>query len=279
LLPNHPRSFRASLLLVIAFAAGVRGDETAPKPVIVPFEVIQSKHITVMVKINGMGPYRVIFDTGAPLTLLSTKAGQAGGVIKSGRASSPFAMLAFGKQNKVKLLEVGTVKAKDVPVIVMDHPYLVLLSKVLVPVEGLVGFPFFARYRMTIDYQAKTLTLVPSGYNPPDFLQNLMKTFMDRKQPPAEILAPAGQWGFEASKDVKDRDAGVTVKRVLTGSAAAAGGLKPGDRLLSLDDRWTDSVEECFRAAGHVKPGIPAKAIVKRGDKELTLTITPAAGL
>jgi hypothetical protein len=262
-------------LLVMLLAGPSRSDEAASRPVTVPFEIIQSKHITIMVKINGMGPYRVIFDTGAPLTLLSTKVSKAAGIKGGG---SPFAMLAFGGEVKIKTLAVGDVTAKNVPVMVMDHPYLMLMSKMLVPVEGLVGFPFFARYKTTIDYQAKTLTLIPSGYDPPEFLKSLMKTFMDRNKPPTQVLAPAGQWGFKAAKDAKDEEAGVIVKHVLSGSAAALAGLKAGDRIISLDGRWTDSVEECYRAAGHVKPGTAAKVVVKRDDKDIEVVIEPAAG-
>jgi hypothetical protein len=273
------RRFAAALLLLVASGSLSPADEARDRPITVPFEVIKSKHITIMVKINGMGPYRVIFDTGAPLTLLSTRAGKAGGVIKGALADWPFAMLALGGQPKIKMLEVGDVKARNVPTVIMDHPYLVLLSKVLgVPVEGLVGFPFFARYKMTIDYQAKTLTFVPSGYDAPDLMDNLMKTFMNREKPPAQVLAPAGQWGFKPTKAAGDEEPGVTIKHVVPESAAALAGLKAGDRLLSLDDRWTDSVEECFRAADHVKPGTAARVVVKRHGKEVQLTIKPAVG-
>ena len=36
----------------------------------VPFDTIMSQHMVVQVKVNGKGPYRMIFDTGAPFTLL-----------------------------------------------------------------------------------------------------------------------------------------------------------------------------------------------------------------
>src|SRR5262249_30605019 len=39
------------------------------KPVVVPFETLPSGHMTVMVKLNGKGPYKLIFDTGAPTLL------------------------------------------------------------------------------------------------------------------------------------------------------------------------------------------------------------------
>jgi S1-C subfamily serine protease len=80
-------------------------------------------------------------------------------------------------------------------------------------------------------------------------------------------------------KDSKDEEAGVTIKDVLADSAAAKAGLKPGDRLLTLDDRWTDSVADCYAAAGYVKPGTAAKVTVKRDDKEIELTVKPQFGL
>ena len=47
----------------------------------------------------------------------------------------------------------------------------------------------------------------------------------------------------------------MTIKEVLPGSPAAAAGLKVGDRLLTLDGRWTDSLADLYTAAGYVKPG------------------------
>ena len=53
----------------------------------------------------------------------------------------------------------------------------------------------------------------------------------------------------------------------------------PGDRLLTLDGRWTDSVADCYTAAGQVKPGITVKVLVRRAGRELELTVKPTAGL
>ena len=61
------------------------------------------------------------------------------------------------------------------------------------------------------------------------------------------MLSAAGQWGLVADKDKDDEEAGVTIKEVMPGSAAAAAGLKAGDRLLTLDGRWTDSLPICTR--------------------------------
>ena len=42
------------------------------------------------------------------------------------------------------------------------------------------------------------------------------------------------------------------MKDVLPESPAALAGIKTGDRLLTLDGRWTDTVADCYIAAGHV---------------------------
>jgi S1-C subfamily serine protease len=79
-------------------------------------------------------------------------------------------------------------------------------------------------------------------------------------------------------KDSADESPGVTVKEVAAGSPAAAGGLKAGDRLLTLDGRWTDTLSDTFSAASFVKPGSPAVLTVKRDGKEVKLTVKPAKG-
>ena len=61
-------------------------------------------------------------------------------------------------------------------------------------------------------------------------------------------------------------------------SPAAAGGLKVGDRILTLEGRWTDSVADCYRAASYVRAGTAARLVVLRDGKEVELTVKVAAG-
>ena len=149
------------------------------------------------------------------------------------------------------------------------------------PIEGIVGFPFFARFNMTLDYQAKTMTLVPNGYDPPDVMRAMQAALMSalraRKEP--VMLASAAQWGMVVEKKEGDEDAGVTVVKVLPGGPAAKAGLKVGDRVLTIDERWTDSVPDTFRAAGYVKPGSAAAVVIKRDGKEQTIQVKPTPGL
>ena len=248
------------------------------KPVVVPFELLKSRHIAIEIKVNGTGPYRLIFDTGAPMNVVTNRLAKAAGLTK--KDDKPAMMFGLGGAKTIDTLEVGGLKAEKVNVMVMDHPTVAAISKALGPIDGLIGFPFFAQYKTTIDYQKKELTFVPNGYVPADAMQALMDKLMNGqkgKQPPT-IVAPAAVWGFTVDKDEEDAKPGVTVKAVLDGSAAAEGGLKPGDRLLTLDGRWTDSVGDTFVAASLVKPGRAVTVVVNRAGKDVTLTVTPAKG-
>src|SRR6266699_193335 len=171
------------LILALLVVPVLRADEPKAKPVedvkpiIVPFELLKSGHMAVQVKVNGKGPYRLIFDTGAPITLLNNKVAKEAGLLK-GMSRPVFSLFGSMGETTIKTLEVGDVKAHDVAAIVMDHPTVKLMATKLGPIEGIVGFPFFARYAMTVDYQAKTLTFVPSGYKPPDVMKGMIAALM-----------------------------------------------------------------------------------------------------
>jgi len=100
----------------------------------------------------------------------------------------------------VKSLELGELKAENTSVIIMDHPALKAVSAVLGPVDGIVGFPFFARYRVDLDYQAMTMTFVPTGFEPPDVMAAMMTMMMDTRTKPKRVFAPANLFGFSVDK-------------------------------------------------------------------------------
>ncbi len=276
------RFLLAALVPLLLLPATARPDTTTAKPSVVPFDLLLTKHMAVQVKVNGKGPYRVIFDTGAPVTLLSTKVGKEAGLM--GKDGKGMGLSLFGpvSQGKIQTLEVGGLKAEGVPTIVMNHPTVEAMASIFGPIEGIVGFPFFARYRMTLDYQKQQMTFVLNGYDPPDAMQALMATVMamsQRQKPEPKVLAPAAQWGLLVHKADGDEEAGVVIKEVVAGTAAAEAGLKAGDRLLTLDGRWTDTVADCYAAAAYVKPGSAVKVTVRRNDKEIEFMVKPRAGL
>jgi hypothetical protein len=273
------RSFTVCLL-ALSLASVSFADSAPVEPAKVPFELLITKHMVVSIKVNGRGPFKVIFDTGAPVCLLSNKVGKKAGLVGKDGVQSSFSLFGPMAQTKVKKLEIAELKADNVPVIVLDHPTVEMLGDALnEPIEGIIGFPFFARYRMTLDYQAKQMTFVPNDFQPTDVVQAMMTAIMLRDAPAAKVLASSGMWGVVLEKKAGDEEAGVTIKEVLPGGAAAKAGLKPGDRLLSLDDRWTDTLADCYAAAGYVKPGTEAMVTVKRDGKEIELKVKPVVGL
>jgi hypothetical protein len=253
------------------------------KPVVVPFELLPSGHMMVMVKVNGEGPYRLIFDTGAPITLLDNKVAKDAGLLKD--VPEPlFPIFGSRGEVKVKELQVGDQAVQNLTAIVMDHPTVQAISsafekKIGGPIDGIIGFPFWSRFRLTLDYQAKTLTLLPNGFKPPDVMQAMMAAIMAGSSGEATVLAPAGQWGMIAEKADDDKEEGVTIKSVLAGSPAEAAGLRAGDRVLTVGGRWTDTLVDLYTAAGYVKPGDTAAVVVKRDGKEMMLKVKPASGL
>jgi len=255
------------------------------KPVKVPFILMPTGHFLVSVKINNKGPYKLIFDTGAPTMLITNRIAKEAGVIdKKGGAPlfSPFGGMA---SMKAKSFEIGPLKAEDVPMMVLDHPTVAAFSdyykKDHGSIDGIVGFPFFARYKMSVDYQAKELTMTPNGYKPGDVMESMMKMLLGGAEGNGKpkVAGAAGQWGIEVDKDANDEDAGVTIKNVMPGGSAEKAGLKTGDRLLTIDGRWTDTIADTYRAAGYAKPGTAAPIVIKRDGKELKLSVTPANGL
>jgi hypothetical protein len=236
-----------------------------PKTAVVPFELLKSGHMAVNVKVNGKGPFKLIFDTGAPITLVNNKLAKEAKLL-DGQEKPLFSLFGTMGEARIKELQIGEAKATDTSAVVMDHPTVEALAQGLkTPIYGLVGFPFFAQFRMTLDYKAKTMTLTPNGYKVKgNMLQDMTEAILSGAKP--RNLAPSAQWGVVCTKEQGDEDDGVDIKGVVPSSAADKAGLKRGDRLLTLDGRWTDSMTDLYEAAGHVKAGRTVKVKVKRGD-------------
>jgi membrane-associated protease RseP (regulator of RpoE activity) len=228
-------------------------------------------------KINGKGPYRLIFDVGSPVTLVSNKAGREAKLIKDDAPK----LLLFGARGEAEVedLQVGPLLARDVPVIVMDHPVVKALGQILgKPIDGLVGHSFFARYKTTIDYQAKTMAFVPVENQIRDFFTEMPDRLMGPKKAKRIVLAPAALWGFVVDPKPREDALGVTITQILPNSPAATAGLQPGDLLLELDGRWTTSLADTYSAAAQVQPGQSVLLKVRRNNAELDLNVTPKPG-
>lgn len=252
---------------------------TSDEAIVVPFEILASKHMAVQIMVNGQGPFRVIFDTGAPFTLLSNKVSKQAKITFTKNQGRANPMMMAGSYT-VDELQMGEASVKKMPVMVMDHPTVMAIARFVGPIEGLLGFPFFARFRTTIDYQAKTMTMIPVVYEPGNVLQDMTRMLMAPKnQKVIKTLGSGGLWGFDVAKQEGDEEAGIDVVQVWPDSPAATAGLKKGDRLLTLDGTWTESSEDTWRAASQVRLGQPIEMTVRRNGEDLKLTLTPREGL
>ena len=221
----------------------------------------------------------MIFDLGAPITLLSNQVSEASGVVK---ADAPRSFLfSMRGEAEVAKLQVGDLTATKLPVIVFDHPALKILGEALGhPVDGIIGFTFFARYRTTIDYQANQMTFEPIDFPIRDLLRELPNRLAGPKTIRRRVLAPGGFWGLRLARSAGNINApGVLIVEVLPGSPAALARLRPGDVLTTLDNRWTTSVADAYAAAVAVEPGREIRVVILRDGKEQTLMVRPADGI
>jgi hypothetical protein len=270
-------AFGCCLLLALQGRA-----QDSPKPITVPFTQIETGHFMIKVKLNDKGPYNLIFDTGAPMTLIDNRIAKDSGVIKT---ANSFFFGAMTTPQTIKKFKLGDLEVEKVTTMVMDHPTVSAFSrfyekKYNESIDGIVGFPFFARFATTVNYQTKELKFVPNGYQPEDVMQGMMKTMMagsSGKQGP-KVLAPGGYWGFSfAAKS--DEAAGIPIEKLFPGGPADKAGLKVGDRLLTLDGRWTDSISDAYNASSFVKPGKAVELVIKRDGVEKAIKVAPETGL
>jgi Aspartyl protease/PDZ domain len=244
-------STRRTLLVMLLMAAPMAVAPAWAEPPretkgAVPFTMLLSNHMVVRAKINGKGPFRLIFDLGAPITLLSNQAAVESGTVQ---ADAP-RLFVFGMRGEARIetLELGDLTARDVPAFVFDHPVLKALSDAIGGrLDGIVGFTFFARYRTTIDYQAETMTFEPVDFKIRDLIGDLQNRLEGPKVARERMLAPGGLWGLSVGEPAGGLDAkGVPVTSVLPDAPAAAAGLKVGDVLTTLNGRWTASVADRY---------------------------------
>lgn len=236
-------------------------------PVTVELEVLKSKHVAVQVKVNGKGPFRLIFDTGAPVTLVSNR------LAKEAELKSSGGFMGLGATSTADTFEVGSVKAEKLAVTVLDHPTVKILSAACGELDGIVGMNFFGRYNTVIDYKEAKLTFTPSDYRPTDVMQKLQSKLLGARSKEKQVTPRAVVLGLTLA------EAEPVVQTVSPASAAEEAGLKPGDRITRYDGRWVLSPADVFEIAALVSAGesVPMKVI--RDGKEMELTIKARRGL
>ncbi|ABM41028.1 trypsin-like peptidase domain-containing protein [Diaphorobacter sp. C33] len=68
---------------------------------------------------------------------------------------------------------------------------------------------------------------------------------------------------------------GVIITGVLQGGPAAVAGVRPGDVILSVEDKATNNVSQLLTAVASLKPGSAASFALQRGDARLEVSVVP----
>ncbi len=276
--------FFSMLMLTALLLSGGRGATAQAHSA--PLELLQSGHIAVQVHVNGQGPFRLILDTGSPLTFISTRMARELSLLppqssKSAKPAPPsglagLAGLSMGGQVVLKSLAVGDTELKNLNALILDHPIVEALGGFVGRLDGIVGFSFFARFHTTIDYLNARVSFEPVDYTPQDIMTGMMSMLFGGAKK-TRVIAPNTLWGLTVA--ATPQDTGVTVSQVYPSSAAAKAGFHPGDRITLLDDRWTDTLNDLYEAAALIAPTQPVVVKAVRGDKEILLTVYPRPGI
>jgi len=103
-------------------------------------------------------------------------------------------------------------------------------------------------------------------------LVRVMTAFLGAGPPPD--AQPRGFFGFELAQDGK----AVHVAGVLTDSPAGKAGLKKGDRILSVESREVNGIDDVMRRASTLTAGKTLSLTVERGKEKVDLKITAGEG-
>ncbi len=242
------------LALLLAFPAFTHANEPKKveakkdaKPGLVPFRLTDTHHTLVRVKINGKGPFNFIVDTGCPVLLIAEPVGEKIGL----KTDNGWAVL-----DKLELeggLELTKVKA------LVETPFQIEGMNAMglpgVELHGLMGYTVLAKYKMEFDFTKKQLVWTP------------VKT---------EPLPPLSRGVFGFEMEEKDRE--VRVAKVLAGSPAAKAGLKKGDRIVSIEAKDVNTINEVLERTSKFTAGKTAVFAIERGKVKQELKITAGEG-
>ncbi len=148
---------------VFTMPGSIEGDFVFPDgadSTVIPLYFSQNR-LSIKVMINGFGPYLFILDSGAGTTLISSRLAHDLGIETIGdlpvRGVGGYGSTAFGR---IDSMVIGGVSWKLTRVNIFD--FTALQSGGAGPINGILGYDFFVRFPMKIDFSRQTLIL----YNP-----------------------------------------------------------------------------------------------------------------
>ena len=126
----------------------------------VPFRLLNN-HIYANVSVNGSAPMTFILDTGGH-SILTPDTAKRLGIVPQGRASSGGGgdSLVQSGEATVHSLRIGDATITNQPVTVLNF---FVPGTEGIPVYGMIGYEFFARFITRFDYGKRTVTFVDKG--------------------------------------------------------------------------------------------------------------------
>lgn len=268
-----------TLAFVLAFVAVLPAVAQERQEDTITFELEQNV-IFVSATINGQGPFRFIFDTGASLTLIRPDTAERLGLIEE--SERPSGILSFlGVGAKVVTLEsisLGEAAVQNLDVVSMAVPQAEIpLQMAGIPYDGLLGYNFISRFVTTIDYGARTIRLVPSSYDPgPLSLENIG----GRQNPPRAHVPPPERrtrpWIGLSHGEVEGP--GVRITAIAENSPAAQADLRVSDVILRVGRHEISDGPDYRATIRALTPGQEVRFRIRRGEEELTNTVRVGGG-
>jgi aspartyl protease/PDZ domain-containing protein len=151
-------------LLVFGVVAGTHAQTTLPLPLSIPFD-FENNQIYLRVGINGHEPVWFVVDSGASGCVIDTAVAKKLGLQTHGQKRSTGA----GKGTyAVTFTDNVTYDLPGLHVTIPDSLVIDLSEQPAITgrdIAGILGYDFFARYVIAVDYDAAVMTL----FNPADF--------------------------------------------------------------------------------------------------------------
>jgi predicted aspartyl protease len=149
------RIFAAIVIALVPLPAVAQVAPTSPDSEVVATGQDSALRLTVPVRINGQGPFDFVIDTGADRTVISEELAERLALPAAGTAK----LHAMGGSGTVDIVEIATVelsnrKAKNVRAAALPARYI--------GADGLLGIDSLKGQRVEMDFEAKTMRVVPS---------------------------------------------------------------------------------------------------------------------
>jgi hypothetical protein len=274
------------LLGWLAFGPGLAiADTPAPaakaKPAAVPYRLTDTMHVLVRAKLNGKGPFNFILDTGAPAVFITTKVAE-----QIGAKTDPKGWAALDRCVLEGGLNIDKAQVRVEDLFQLEGMNGMGLAGA--PIHGVIGYNVIARYRIEYDFTRDKLVWHPLDFEPLavpimgkggapgglDAMGSIMKLFGTLMGGQANLQSRLR--GFvgvelEAGKPV--------VERVIADSPADRAGLKPGDRLIGIDDQKIQTGGQLREQLRKRLPGDKLKLAIDRDGKTIETTLQLGEGL